>query len=135
MASDGAVGAETSGRYARVGKLSVDGGQDAFSEAWLRRPRGSKQAPVHLVEAGAVVWSALGAPSAGLSLGGLHACRARLRFTRHTNLSHAWREARRRQKRLGVAKPKLKQSVGRLRSLSARQNPATKLVRLGNISG
>ena len=27
----------------------------------------------------------IGAPSAGLSLGGLHACRARLRFTRHGN--------------------------------------------------
>jgi hypothetical protein len=25
----------------------------------------------------------IGAPSAGLSLGGLHACRAHLRFTRH----------------------------------------------------
>ena len=43
---------------------------------------GCKQAPDHLVEAGAIVWSALGAPSAGLSLGGLLASRARLRFTR-----------------------------------------------------
>jgi hypothetical protein len=31
--------------------------------------------------------SAIGAPSAGLSLGGLHACRARLRFTRRIKAS------------------------------------------------
>ena len=72
-----------------------------------------KQAPVHLVEAGAIVWGALGAPSAELSLGGLHACRARRRFTRHTNVSHAWRQARRRQKRLRMAKAKLKPSASR----------------------
>ncbi len=68
----------------------------------------SKQAPDHLVVTGAIVWGALGAPSAGLSLGGLHACRARLRFTRHTNVSHAGPEARRRPKRLRLAKAELK---------------------------
>jgi hypothetical protein len=43
---------------------------------------GTKQAPDHFVEAGAIVGSALGAPSAGLSLGRLLASRAHLRFTR-----------------------------------------------------
>ena len=57
-------------------------GEDAFSRhssgvQWVRK----KQTPAHDCGRGSS-WNAIGAPSAGLSLIGLLASRARLRFTR-----------------------------------------------------
>lgn len=80
------------------GQVSVGGtGQWLAEDAFSRHSSGvqwplTKETPVHQRERGSS-WDAIGAPSAGLSLVGLLASRARLRFARHLNGNRSgWRE-------------------------------------------
>jgi hypothetical protein len=58
-------------------------GEVGFSQAWLRCPMAGEGAPGHQRGTGAP--SAIGTPSARLSLIGLRPRRARLRFTRRAD--------------------------------------------------
>lgn len=89
-----------------------------------RRPMEAKGLPEHEAPEA----STIGAPSAGLSLGGLHACRARLRFARHHQVIAG-------PSRSASARQSEKQPRHGCHARIGRQNPAIKLTRLGNIPG